>query len=327
MMAGVNVQATRHGREPVMANSALRRAIIRRPLVAFFTLAFLGSWLVWSPWWASRSGIGLIPVQLPAVATAVINAVGVFAGPFTAAFIVVRATHGKAGVRELRRRIVQWRTGWQWWLFALIGLPALLVAAWAMWPGMTIEASTRSVVALLIQWPLFLVLGGPLGEEPGWRGYALPQLQGRMQPTQAALALGAMWCLWHAPLFLTREWDTPRSSAGDLLAFAVFVIAASVILSWITNNSQGSVLLAIVGHNSINVGPTVALAIIPAGAGLGLWPASLTLALLALAAIVVTRGMLGYRPSPAVPPLEPVPGEEVEPPGPAPTPPSTTDAH
>ena len=315
-----------------MANSSWRRAIVRRPLVAFFTLAFLGSWLVWSPWWASRSGIGLIPVQLPSAATALINAVGVFAGPFTAAFIVVRATQGKPGVRELRLRIVQWRTGWQWWLFALIGLPAVLVAAWAIWPGMTIVAPTMSgVAALLIQWPIFLVLGGPLGEEPGWRGYALPQLQRRMQPTQAALTLGTLWCLWHAPLFLTREWDTPRSSAGDLLAYAVFVIASSVVLSLITNKSHGSVLLAMVGHNSLNVGSMLALAIVPAGASLGLWPASLALALLAFAAIVVTRGTLGYRPPREVPPLEPAPtlaapGEGVEPTGPVPTPPSTTDA-
>ena len=196
-----------HGRERVMAHSSWRRAIVRRPLVAFFTLAFLGSWLVWSPWWASRSGIGLIPVQLPSVATALINAVGVFAGPFIAAFIVVRVTQGKPGVRELRARIVQWRTAWQWWVFALIGLPAVLVAAWAIWPSMTIVAPTMSVAALLIQWPIFLVLGGPLGEEPGWRGYALPQLQRRMQPTRAALTLGTLWCLWHAPLFLTREVD------------------------------------------------------------------------------------------------------------------------
>ena len=80
----------------------------------------------------------------------------------------------------------------------------------------------------------------------------MPRLQARFQPALAALILGVLWCLWHAPLFLTREWDTPRSNAGDLLAYLVFVVSLSFVLAWLTNAARGSVFLAMLGHNSVN---------------------------------------------------------------------------
>ena len=57
--------------------------LTRHPLTAFFVLAYLGSWIAWSPWWLSQSGIGLLPIELSFSAIAGINQLGLFAGPFT----------------------------------------------------------------------------------------------------------------------------------------------------------------------------------------------------------------------------------------------------
>lgn len=81
-------------------------------------------------------------------------------------------------------------------------------------------------------------------------------MQQRLHPTTAAVVLGVLWCCWHAPQFLTREWDTPRGSVSDLAAYLIFVIAISVVLSWVTNVARGSILLAILGHTSLGCRPT-----------------------------------------------------------------------
>jgi len=65
--------------------------------------------VAWSPWWLSESGIGLLPFQLPFAAIAAINQVGLFAGPFAAAFLVTRVCEGRQGVRRLQLSMVQWR--------------------------------------------------------------------------------------------------------------------------------------------------------------------------------------------------------------------------
>ena len=80
----------------------------------------------------------------------------------------------------------------------------------------------------------------PLQEEPGWRAFALPRMQASMRPLAADAGLGVVHTLWHAPLFLTQEWDTARSDVGQLAAYLLLVVALSIVLSWVFNTSEGS---------------------------------------------------------------------------------------
>lgn len=277
------------------------KVFVRRyPLVAFFALAYGGSWLLWSPWWLSLSGVGLLPFELPFAAIALVNQLGLFAGPFAAAFLVTHQLEGKAGVDRLWASITNWRVRVPWYLLALVVIPLAVGAGYLLQgdAGAIAELGGVSTASLLISTFFYYLLGGPVQEEPGWRGFALPRLQGRMHPLAAALLLGALHCAWHAPLFLTSEWDAARHDPGQYVAYLILVVSLSVVLSWLHNGSGGSVLLAILAHNSLNWG------LYAAGTLLGEevssnWPGALGLGLLAVVAVLLTRGRLGYRGEPA----------------------------
>lgn len=269
--------------------------IRRRPLLMFFVLAYLGSWVGWAPWWLSQSGVGVLPFQLPFVAVAGINQLGLFAGPFMAALLMTRLTEGRAGTRRFWRRLVQWRARPLWWVLALAAIPLAAGIGYLLRAGTTFatEEGGAAMLWLLTSTYLIYLLGGPIQEEPGWRGFALPRLQQRLHPVTAALVLGVIHCLWHAPLFLTDEWDTARQEPSQYLAYLILVVSLSFVLSWLYNGSRGSVLMVILGHNGVN------WALFTVGALTGLvaasnWPAALGLAGFAIIAIIATRGRLGY---------------------------------
>lgn len=267
------------------------------PLLAFTVLAYAGSWLAWSPWWLARNGVGALPYELPSPAVTGINQLGLFAGPFAAALIVTGVRSGRAGLSRLLASLVQLKVRGRWYALVLIAIPLAAGIGYLFVSGFNPEADFGGgfLVVFLIGSYLMFLLAGPLQEEPGWRGVALPLLQHRHHPLTAAMILGLIHCVWHAPLFATAEWDTARAGAGDYLAYLLLLLALSVVMSWVFNGSRGSLLLAILAHNELN------WAILSAGGLTGAtattWPAALGLSVLALIAIAATRGRLAYDPA------------------------------
>ena len=94
---------------------------------------------------------------------------------------------------------------------------------------------------------LILVLGGPLGEEIGWRGFLLPHLQQRRSPLIASLIVGAVWFVWHVPVF----WLEGAAQKGSSMAGFV-VVAMSILFTWVYNRTRGSLLLAVLFHTGVN---------------------------------------------------------------------------
>lgn len=82
---------------------------------------------------------------------------------------------------------------------------------------------------------------GPLGEEPGFRGYALPLLQASRPPLLSAAILGALVALWHLPLVLFGG----LSLIGLPTTFAI-----AFLYVWLFNRTGGSVLLTLLFHSS-----------------------------------------------------------------------------
>jgi hypothetical protein len=145
--------------------------------------------------------------------------------PLVAALIVIPITQGLPGLRELGSRMIRWRVRWYWYL-AAIGLPlAVLVLTAGLNVALGASAPTLvqygSVTSVLLVFAVRLVNpgDGALGEEPGWRGFALPGLQGSgLSPLVSTLILGVLVSGWHAPiLFLEEGGLHPQIVVGYLL--------------------------------------------------------------------------------------------------------------
>ena len=103
-----------------------RGLLARNPLISFFVMAYAFSWIVWSPWVLSEEGVGLLPFRLSDGASGLLNAFAILAGPTLSALIMTGITEGRAGIRRLLGRIVLWRVGLRWYVFALLGIPAVM---------------------------------------------------------------------------------------------------------------------------------------------------------------------------------------------------------
>src|SRR6266699_615566 len=294
--------------------SPLKRLLIDHPLVAYFVIAFAGAWLTVLPLVLSKTGLGVFSFTLPTLPFLML---GALAGPTLAAFTVTAVTSGKAGVWQLLRRYVQWRVGVQWYLLVIVVQPAVIILGLSVWLG------TAPLSILIQQWPLiftlylpliltFLFIGGPLGEEPGWPGFALPHLQQKYGAGLSACILGAFWGLFHLPtLFIASDIGSGKVPLPMVLPTVGFLILlavpARILMTWVFNNTQGSILLAILLHAAMDAAITLVFyqllgyPILFGGIHLSGWVAGLyggwdfriTYAVCALLVIGLTRGRLG----------------------------------
>jgi len=168
---------------------------------------------------------------------------------------------GWAGVRELLGRVRRWRIGIGWCVFALFGAGALYLSAMAL----TVAFGGTIDFSKLDPWYtvpfLFLVIlpiGGPLGEEFGWRGYALPRLQEHRSTLAAALILGVVWALWHLPNWwipMTAQYENVRDNGNYTFFIGEFVavlVALSIIFAFVYNGTGASMLAPLLLHASFN---------------------------------------------------------------------------
>ena len=273
--------------------------LARYSLTSFFLLTYVLTWLAWSPWFLSEAGVGLLPYDGGKLET-LWNTVGLVLGPTLSAFVVIGATEGREGVRRLLRRIVLWRVGLRWYAFIFLGIPSVILLSAAVMPGALVSFEAAAVPSALVKFVVlgfvYLFIGGPVFEEIGWRGFALPRLQPLYGPLLASVVLGVLWGLWHLPLFLIPSWDTPHGSPLDVALFVVLAVANAVVYTWVFNNTKGSVLLAILLHGSASFSIATAYALFPVPAVTeGFANFVIGFAALALVIVVLTNGRLGYR--------------------------------
>jgi membrane protease YdiL (CAAX protease family) len=172
-------------------------------------------------------------------------------GPSACAFVVTFVAHGGAGVRELAGRVLIRDAPWWLYLFTCVGVGACVMAtAYAVtviiFPTGLTAPPASALVPLALNFVIIFVLAG-LGEEFGWRGFALPRLQDRWGPVRGTTVVGLLWFLWHVPLIVGVDgWPT------TLVLFFALVMADSVVHTWVFNRSGGSVLLAALMHAAGN---------------------------------------------------------------------------
>ncbi len=294
--------------QPVTASS-LKRLISAHPLVAYFAIAFAGTWAFLLPFALSRNvnGLGILPFRIPDTAFLIAFVLGTLAGPALASLSVTAITSGRAGLRLLLRRCVQWRVGIGWYLIAIFGPLLILGVGYSVFLGVNLP------LALLIKWPLlftvffpqavFAILTASFAEELGWRGFALPRLQQRYGPVLGTIILGTLHGLWHLPAFFTGllgPFSLPKYAS-----FLFGAIALSFLFTWLFNHTRGSVLMATLLHGSNNAATGLLVLLIPAHlivAGwansfvYGGWATVVVVGVVALLLIIFTKGRLGYNP-------------------------------
>ncbi len=201
----------------------------------FFGLTFALSWALWGL-------AGLVPVETP-LRTALF-----LPGTFAPALVTLWL-----GGRSLLDRVFVWQVKARWYLFALLYIAAVKVAAAIVyrlalgaWPAIEPGPWFLFVAATLTSTPF------QVGEELGWRGYALPRLAERLGPGGAALVLGVIWGAWHLPLFFILGTDTTGQSFP---LFVLSVTAISVALAWLYVRTGGSLLLVMLMHAAVNNTP------------------------------------------------------------------------
>jgi CAAX protease family protein len=157
-------------------------------LVSYFVFAFGFSWLMLLPGLLTYYGVlSLSPYVIRSLAIA-----GLL-GPTLSGFIMSAVTEGTPGLGRLLGRIVRWRVGLRWYLFAIVGLPAVVMLATFTRPGAleSLDISGQPFgLAYLHAFISMALIGGPLFEEPGWTGFAQPRLQRLYGPLVGGLILG-----------------------------------------------------------------------------------------------------------------------------------------
>jgi membrane protease YdiL (CAAX protease family) len=163
--------------------------------------------------------------------------------PGIAGVLLVLWYYGLKGLGSFLRRLTLWRMSIVWWLFLILGIPAIVYAGAAL-KGTISDPFPFSPWYQVLPALAFALILGPI-EEFGWRGVALPLLQRRFNPFWAGLILGVIWAVWHIPSFLLG--GTPQS-AWSFAPYFAGVVAISVILTPMFNNARGSLLIAVLYH-------------------------------------------------------------------------------
>lgn len=217
---------------------------IRRHRLIIFTVGALGwSWSWWLPLALGGASVGFgrwAPAYWAGVP-----------GPLIAAALLTTITEGPSGLRRLLRLGSGWTRGVAATL-ALVAVAGLTVVATG---GVALDrfgiASGLPDLPVVVLWLVQVLVSG-LGEEPGWRGYALPALSERHRPIVATMIVSGIWALWHLPLLPVLAGFGLFTQPSMLPVFWFGLACLSVVLTWLYRNG-GGVPAVVVWHGTYNV--------------------------------------------------------------------------
>lgn len=223
-----------------------------KQLITYFGLAYLISWTIWLPLYGHIFGISNIPV-LPFH-----HAIGGL-GPLIASIITTWFFYRKAGLKQLFKKCFQ-ILPIIYLIIALLG--PFILAILSSLISYFIDKAPIDLEGLLrtkefSQFNFFsffvynLIFFG-FGEEVGWRGFALPRLQNKMNALSASVLLTLFWALWHWPLFFYKPGYTTMDLSG-IIGWLFSLLTGSVLLTWLYNSSRASILMCAIFHSTIDI--------------------------------------------------------------------------
>ena len=242
-------------------------------LGVFFILAYAISWSIAIP--LALANQGVIPAILPQWTHYLVAF-----GPMISALIVTWISQGLPGLKELGRRMIEWRVCPKWWIVAfsplIIGFVVILILNVLTDSGIGVSdlGAVNYLPPLGLGALLMWILTFGFGEETGWRGFALPRLQKGRSALAATMILAAFWALWHLPQFFYLF--DPFIAVG----WVIGLFAGSVILTWLYNSAQNSILMVAIWHGCFNF-------MTASKADIGFLPAVMTALVIIWAVVVI----------------------------------------
>jgi membrane protease YdiL (CAAX protease family) len=268
----------------------------KRMLIMFFVLAYAIIWVVLLP-------TLLLPQRAEQLGSLLLIAAY---APFLAGIITTLIYSGRAGLWNWLKLVFKWRIPVWWYLVGGVLINFLFVA---LHIGLYLLLGGRILLAngdipwygYLVIFPVSVFLGFPfgsgLGEEAGWRGFALPKLLERYSPVTASIILGVLWGFWHTPALLMQSWD---GSSQGLLLF-VYVIPLTMIMTWVYLKSRRSTIPLMLMHTGGNLyGSMLSSSLVMETALVDSPGLEFTIlktiyyTAVAVVLLIVTRGRLGY---------------------------------
>ncbi len=172
--------------------------------------------------------------------------------PTISAVIVSLVIGGWTEVKHLLSGFTRWKVGLRWYFaatFLFLG-PLAFALVYILLGNQPAGLKAGTTISVLLGQLLFTLFSGPLAEEAGWRGFALPRLQKKYNALISSLILGVIWCCWHIPLFFL-----PGSSQQGIPfpIYLMLVVTLGVYFTWLYNNAKGSLIITVLAHFSFNM--------------------------------------------------------------------------
>src|SRR3989440_12529470 len=281
----------------------LKQVIASHPIAAFLVILYLVSWMLFLPAILGKSGVGILSVDIPAQVGILLVTIFGLTG---VAFLVTRIADGKAGTRELRSHYFRFRTGPQWYLLAVAGVPVLLLVAGLLTRGGSaltpIMRNPLQIVTVYLLNLIVIAILISLMEEGAWMAFVTARLQRRWGPPRGSPAVAPPFGFVHFPLFFLAHGLTDGAPPPGVhlledpfYLLILFSVPMRIVITWVFNSSGGSVPVVALFHASVDTTASAAVltAFYPGIDGRLLY---VGLALVALALVIVTRGHLGYSP-------------------------------
>ncbi|NWF96963.1 MAG: CPBP family intramembrane metalloprotease [Candidatus Thorarchaeota archaeon] len=263
-------------------------------LIQYFVITYAFSWVFWIPMAFQSAGL-LLPSLLSDFLASPFNPAPF--GPLVAALVLSVKYGGAAGAKALLASGVNHRFPKVWLIPALLLMPAVILASAAIGVlsmdfAFPILVAEELVFVLPVAFVVVLLTAGPLQEEFGWRGYALPRLQARFGALVSSVILGLLWAGWHLPLFWVFA-GVPNAMYYSHPVWVMFaaVTLNSIVFTWVYNNTDNSVLSTMLLHTSFNL----FLWLIPITSSVWATYASVALLLLVAVVIVAVNGPTSFR--------------------------------
>jgi hypothetical protein len=235
----------------------MKKTSINKELLTFCLIAIGFSWIFWIPKILIGYGIEF-PKALADFFQSPYNPAAM--GPFVAAIIM---SYRERKLKELMQKAVKFDFSTKWYaiiflLFPFLTFSSLLILKFTSGYTFNLDIFTKPWLIVYFFFEIML-LGGPLQEEFGWRGYALDKLQKRFSAVKSSAILGVIWLIWHFPLYLIPESGAQYQQliSAEIVSMAlgslITMILVSILFTWIYNNTKKSLLSVLIFHTMLNL--------------------------------------------------------------------------